>query len=39
MRYTYLKNRPASVQAVFVGGFSLLIAALLLGAGWIAGKI
>ena len=39
MRYTYLKDRPASVQAVFIGGFSLLLAALFLGAGWIAGKI
>ena len=39
MRYTYLKNRPASVQAVFVLGFSVLIAGLMLGAGWIAGKI
>jgi hypothetical protein len=39
MRYTYLKRRPASVQAVFVGGFSLLIAALMLGAGWVAGRL
>jgi hypothetical protein len=39
MRYTYLKRRPASVQAVFIGGFTLLMAALFLGAGWIAGKI
>jgi hypothetical protein len=39
LRYTYLKKRPASVQAVFIGGFTLLLAALFLGAGWIAGKI
>jgi hypothetical protein len=39
LRYTYLKDRPASVQAVFIGGFSLLLAAFFLGAGWIAGKI
>lgn len=39
MRYTYLKSRSAGVQAVFVGGFSLLMAALMLGAGWIASKL
>lgn len=39
MRYTYLKSRSAGVQAVFVGGFSLLIAALMLGAGWIASRL
>ena len=39
MRYTYLKNRSAGVQAVFVVGFSLLIAALMLGIGWITTKI
>ena len=39
MRYTYLKERPASVQAVFIGGFSLLLAAMMLGAGWIASRL
>jgi hypothetical protein len=39
MRYTYLKKRPASVQALFIGGFTLLLTAFFLGAGWIAGKI
>jgi hypothetical protein len=39
MRYTYLKDRPASVQAVFIGGFSLLLAAMMLGAGWIASRL
>ena len=39
LRYTYLKKRPASVQAVFIGGFSLLIAAMMLAAGWIASHL
>ena len=39
MRYTYLKGRPASVQAVFIGGIALMLAAILLGAGWITTKI
>ena len=39
MRYTYLKTRPASVQAVFVIGVSVLIAGFMLGAGWIAGQL
>ena len=39
MRYTYLKNRPGSVQAVFIGGFSLLIAAIMLAAGWLAAQL
>ena len=39
MRYTYLKKRPASVQAVFVIGFSVLIAGFMLGAGWIAAQL
>jgi hypothetical protein len=39
MRYTYLKRRPASVQAVFVAGLSLALAALLLAAGWISAQI
>jgi hypothetical protein len=39
MRYTYLKQRAASVQAVFIGGLSLAIAALMLAAGWISAQI
>ena len=39
MRYTYLKKRPASVQVVFIAGFSLLLAAIMLGAGWIAARL
>jgi ABC-type transport system involved in cytochrome bd biosynthesis fused ATPase/permease subunit len=36
MRYTYLKNRNLAVQAAFIGGFSGIVAAILLGAGWIS---
>jgi hypothetical protein len=39
MRYTYLKNRPGSVQAVFIGGFSLLLTVIMLGAGWISARL
>ena len=39
MRYTWLKRRPASVQAVFIGGMSLAIAAFMLAAGWLAAQI
>jgi hypothetical protein len=39
LRYTSLKNRPASVQAVFIGGFSLLLAAFMLAIGWVTTKI
>jgi hypothetical protein len=39
MRYTYLKKRSLGVQVVFVGGFSLLVAAVMLGAGWIAAQL
>ena len=39
MRYTYLKDRPASVQAVFIAGFSLLLTAFMLATGWLASKI
>jgi hypothetical protein len=39
MRYTSLKKRPASVQAVFIGGFSVLLTLFLLGAGWIAARL
>lgn len=35
MRYTYLKGRPAGVQAVFIGGFSLLLTAFMLAVGWL----
>ncbi|HYT69075.1 MAG TPA: hypothetical protein VEL51_21810 [Vicinamibacterales bacterium] len=34
MRYTYLKGRPAIVQAVFIGGLTLLVAAVVLAVGW-----
>ena len=27
MRYSYLKGRPAAVQAIFIGGMTLLLAA------------
>jgi hypothetical protein len=36
MRYTYLKDRGWAVQAAFIGGFSTIIAAILLAAGWIS---
>jgi hypothetical protein len=36
MRYTYLKGRSGAVQAVFIGGFTLFMAAVLLAAGWVA---
>jgi hypothetical protein len=39
MRYTYLKGRSASVQAVFIGGVTLVIAAIMLAAGWISAQI
>jgi hypothetical protein len=39
MRYTYLKGRPASVQAVFIGGLTLLLTLFFLGAGWLGTKI
>lgn len=39
MRYTYLKGRPAAVQVVFIGGFSILLTAIMLAAGWVAGKL
>lgn len=39
LRYTYLKTRPGSVQAVFIVGFSVLMAVLMLGAGWIAARL
>lgn len=39
MRYTYLKKRPAGVQAVFILGLTLVLAAIMLGAGWISGRL
>jgi hypothetical protein len=39
MRYTYLKERPGSVQAIFIGGLTLACAVLLLAAGWISAQI
>lgn len=39
LRYTSLKQRPVSVQAVFIGGFSLLLTVFLLGIGWIAARL
>jgi hypothetical protein len=33
--YTYLKGRPASVQAVFIGAPAVLVMAILLGGVWI----
>lgn len=33
--YTYLKGRPASVQAVLIGGPSLILLAIALGSAWI----
>jgi hypothetical protein len=39
MRYTTLKDRPASVQAVFIGGFTLLLTVFMLGIGWLASQI
>jgi hypothetical protein len=39
MRYTQLKGRPRAVQAVFIAGFSLLLTAFMLAAGWVAGKL
>ncbi len=39
MRYTYLKGRPNSVQIVFIGGITLILAVFFLGAGWLATKI
>ena len=39
MRYTYLKDRPAGVQAVFIAGFSLVLTAFMLATGWLASQI
>jgi hypothetical protein len=39
MRYTYLKGRPNSVQAVFMGGITLLLTLFFLGTGWLTTRI
>ena len=39
MRFTYLKNRPGSVQAAFIVGFSLVVLAIMLAAGWLADRL
>jgi hypothetical protein len=39
MRYTYLKERSASVQAVFILGLALVLAGIMLAAGWVAGRL
>jgi hypothetical protein len=39
LRYTSLKKRPANVQAIFIGGFSLLLTVFMLVVGWIAGRL
>ena len=39
MRYTYLKGRPNSVQAVFIGGLSLVLFLIALVAGWLAAQL
>ena len=36
MRYTSLKRRPGSVQAIFIGGLLLVLTAILLAAGLLA---
>jgi len=38
-RYTYLKERPGSVQAIFIGGTTLAFGLFLLAVGWIAAQI
>ena len=39
LRYTYLKNRSVAVQAVFIAGWSLLIAGFMLAVGWVGTQI
>jgi hypothetical protein len=39
MRYTYLKGRPNSVQAVFIGGMTLLFSLFFLAMGWLGSQI
>jgi hypothetical protein len=38
MRYTYLKGRPSAVQAIFIGGGTLVLAAIFVLAGLIAAR-
>lgn len=39
MRYTWLKDRPGSVQAIFIGGMTLAMAAFFLAVGWLVDLI
>lgn len=39
MRYTYLKKRSTGAQAIFIGGMSLAIAALMIAIGWISARL
>jgi len=39
MRYTSLKRRPGTVQAIFIGGLLLLVTAILLAAALIADRL
>jgi hypothetical protein len=39
MRYTYLKGRPNSVQAVFIAGITLLLTLFFLATGWLGARI
>jgi hypothetical protein len=39
MRYTYLKGRPTSVQAVFIVGITLILSLFFLATGWLGTRI
>jgi len=39
MRHTYLKKRSLGVQVVFIAANSLIVAAVTLGAAWIARQL
>jgi hypothetical protein len=39
LRHTSLRNRPASVQAIFIGGWSVLLTVFMLGIGWVTTKL
>lgn len=39
MRYTYLKGRSTAVQTVFIGGLTLVLTAIFVVAGLIAGRL
>lgn len=39
MRYTYLKRRPAGVQAVFIASSTLVVTAIMLAAAWLASQL